>query len=706
MIGSDIGKVRQLAEAIADASDFSPLGPKLAALCTELVATVADKRFPGAAVPRLGRDGSLCVYVVAGSIGEWRRLSPVLKAFAGPTFTSFQGLPVPLPQGDPVADVLTAAMPAVTTVIYIPKETTIRLAAMRALVRAQETFSRVPMLQRAAPVPTSCLLSQFQDYLNGGRRGPAAEIMALLKSELRLDALNLQFLEVQFHAAFEDWPAIVGMPTFGNLCQSRKTPAVTNILLDALYHVYLSQFFEAEDSQGIFDRYENDVRPFAHSLLVSPAAIAFSPTRWRVLALEARLAPGRADLIRVSDAHRDALGWIANHIPPAPDNGAGQPQPIDRARSALAQVDVTESVTALAEVVKAISELSPEEIAALRQTGMFRQSLEAAEQTAECGLPTNWTEWLGLASQPRFTNALEIARHGMDEWPIGPETTDPTAVEIFLAALEASQADQLATERTAQALPYLVRWLRRDPEFPRPTMAKIYANLLTLFALGSTRATDTYESSLILVQALLKVGLDLKAYHGLINDVEEIAGSGLGVATAYWALEIVEEFLGAATPDERARRDFLHRMLSLIAPLSKRLSSLQFEAVALLASELDWSLDTMGTSPDKKGGDSLQSQLNGLRIAIYSLSESASRQAKAALEQVAPGVKVECNTDHVGTQKLRALAENAHVFVIVWQAAKHAATNYIRQHRGDRPLTYSKGKGFTSILKAIEEQIQ
>ena len=55
------------------------------------------------------------------------------------------------------------------------------------------------------------------------------------------------------------------------------------------------------------------------------------------------------------------------------------------------------------------------------------------------------------------------------------------------------------------------------------------------------------------------------------------------------------------------------------------------------------------------------------------------------------------------TEKLKALARNSDIVVITWLAATHAATNFINMHRGDKPIIYSKGKGFSSIIRAIEE---
>jgi hypothetical protein len=59
-----------------------------------------------------------------------------------------------------------------------------------------------------------------------------------------------------------------------------------------------------------------------------------------------------------------------------------------------------------------------------------------------------------------------------------------------------------------------------------------------------------------------------------------------------------------------------------------------------------------------------------------------------------------------GRVGLRALAENADIFVVTWLSAKHAATDFIREHRGGRPLLYAQGRGFSSILRAVEDHVR
>ena len=144
----------------------------------------------------------------------------------------------------------------------------------------------------------------------------------------------------------------------------------------------------------------------------------------------------------------------------------------------------------------------------------------------------------------------------------------------------------------------------------------------------------------MLVEALLAAGLDQKAYRDLIADIEEIAGDGFGVHMIYWVLELVESFMNAATPDAVARETFLHRVLARIVPIYGRLTRLQRVAIKLLSIELGWSLPVTATPVADLTDDGLAGRLVGLRIAIYSLTESSSRQAKAALEEITPSVTV------------------------------------------------------------------
>jgi hypothetical protein len=644
--------------------------------------------------------------VAAPTTLAWRRLKPVLLAFAGPTLTDFDGVPEPFDAADPVGARLMLAEPEVTAIMRLPMDDRLRIMALRAVLRARETLARAPELQRSAPVSTSWLLARFQDYLNVGRRDAASGIVERLRSELRLDALNIKFLEVQLLAAFEDWIGIATLPEFPSLCVARRTPAITAILLEALYQTHVAEPFDANNVTDTRTAFEESVRPFVQSMLVAAAPPSLRAGGWRLLGLEALSDPGRLDLLAILANRGPQLGWIANMLSspvPVALRIPTIPAPLDTAREALVQAEAIDSNDLLADAMAAMARLSPDELALLRETMPFRPIIQSTDDYANVAPPTSWIAWLERSSDPTFAKALDVARRGKDEWEIGAPEGDPLAVRALVAALEKVQGDEVAANRTTQALPYLVAWLQRDEEFPRAALSPVYCGLLTLFALSNARGVTIYGSSQVLIEAVLAAGLDQKGYRELIADVDEIAGDGFGTDMIYWLLELVESFMNAAAPDVSARETFLHRVLARIVPIYGRLTRLQRVVVAQLSTELGWSLPAIPVTSIAEADDGLENLLAGMRIAIYSLTKSSSRQAKVALEGISPAVTVDTNADHGGSERLRALAENSDLFVITWQSAKHAATDFIKLHRGSRPLIYSRGKGYSSILRAVEE---
>ena len=706
MIGTDLDAARTVLEDLTALRPCAGVTSDIAALCADVSQSVISETFPGALVPVIDSAGAMQIDVAASTMSDWRRLKPVLLAFAGPTLTGFDGLPESFATSDPVGARLQLAAPAVTAIMRLPGDDRARVAALRAVLRARDTLARAPELQRSAPVPTSWLLARFQDFLNVGRRDGATGILERLRSELRLDALNVKFLEVQLLAAFEDWKSIVALPEFPSLCVARRTPAITAILLEALYRTYIAGPFDNGDATGTRSSYTQGVQGFVQSMGITAPPPALGAGGWRLLGLEILDDPGRQDWRAALSDQAPDLGWIADLLPVQASIEPQQVEvaaPIDVARGALIQAGAVDSVDLLADAMAAMARLSPEELELLRETMPFRPIVQVTDNLASIAPPTSWVAWLDRAAEPAFADALEVARRGKDEWAIGASTADPVAVHTLVAALEKVQGDPLAAERTTQALPYLVAWLQRDKDFPCAALSPIYGELLTLFALGSARGATVYESSQVLVGALLAGGLDQKAYRDLIADTDEIAGVGFGVDMIYWVLELVENFMNSATPDADAREAFLHRILARIAPIIGRLTRLQRIAVTLLSRELGWELPISPTSDVAPTDDGLASRLAGMRITIYSLTESSSRQAKAALEEISSSVTVDINADHSGSARLRALAENSDLFVMTWLSAKHAATDFIRMHRGNRPLIYSQGKGFSSMLRAIED---
>ena len=92
MIGANPETAKRIASQLRVRSKAFTFPTGTEALCNQLLETVDSTTFPGALVPEQAADGEFLVVAIALP-SDWRRLCPVLRAFAGPTLTSFDGLP-------------------------------------------------------------------------------------------------------------------------------------------------------------------------------------------------------------------------------------------------------------------------------------------------------------------------------------------------------------------------------------------------------------------------------------------------------------------------------------------------------------------------------------------------------------------------------------------------------------------------------------
>lgn len=217
--------------AFADSAGWRALSSEAA----QLSETAGDVGFPGALLPALTASGDLVIYGAANSLAEWRKLQPLLLAFAGPTLTDFTGAPSPVDASGPVEGLIFAGGARVVAKLRpgtFPRGPEV---LVRALTRLRLMLAEAPDLAVARPEPTVRLLSAFQDALNGGDVEEAWRLHAILREELRLDAVNLTQLEMQILAVAEDWTAIRWHSRFESLVLFGPSPATAEILLEAIY---------------------------------------------------------------------------------------------------------------------------------------------------------------------------------------------------------------------------------------------------------------------------------------------------------------------------------------------------------------------------------------------------------------------------------------------------------------------------------------
>jgi len=688
MIGADAAGSALLVSGWKGAVGWQAVPAADAPALDRILVSASAPSFPGGILPWPRPGKRTIFYGVARRPEDWRRLRPLLVAFAGPTLTGFSGVPdCPKPKWG-AAEAFLAQAGFATVARLVPADDQ---QAQGIVTRALERLCLLVLGNAAAahrpPDATSRLLGRLAGALADGDRTAAEALHARLRDENRLDSLNLRYLHVEICAAFRDWIAIAEMPELVDLAVSPRPAAVTSALLEALYTVRVAP----AEANGVTEAALGSLAPLLRDLLAHPRP---------------PLGPGAARLAELAGDARDASDGATPdrpgaHVTAGPGVAAGSSA--DVALANLIAAARSGSLDALRAAVEAVDGLDATDRERLLSTAWARELWEETCWRAGCVVPPrNWVEWLDLLPRPGFTNSLAVARQAAAEWSVGQQVGDP-ATAAGLANRLLAAPEGVAAERLAEALPVVIGWLRRDPEFPRASLRPLYDAAWTLVVLGVRRGQGELEASAALFDGLLACGLPPNRYRELLQDALDLAGDP-GRRSAYWLLGLVESSIEHPSPDDEARREFWTAAILRVDRFRAQLSLLQRAALDRLAQALGITLEPRaGNEAETRTEDR---HLAGRRVAIYTLTESAGRQAAATLEALAPGVGVTVHADHVGTQTLRAAAEGADIFVLVTWSAKHAATDFIRRHRpSSKPLLYAPGRGATSILRALDEHL-
>lgn len=720
MIGNDITIGKTLVSGFRNVANISALSESKIAEFDELARSVIVSQFPGAILAWPRADDTTVYYAVVHNASEWRRLQPLLLAFAGPTLTSFTGRPESLDPEVAVEDYLMKGGWYLAVRLRPGDEPSVQSMAHRSLKRLIQTLEAATYVSKTAPLPTSRLISKFVNSLNGNDRQEAFRILEVLRTEMRVDALNLSFLEVQIHAHFGDWRSVFDMPSFASLIRTRRPPAVSSALLEALYQVYLAPIDDGQSLATVRERYEEAVRADARPLVRMPVPVSLGQGARRLYALEALSLHTRniaLELFVLENA--DAIGHeLTSALTKAGRTGQvdslqkapAHPDSIVEAKQALTLALEVDSLGTIKTALEKMHGLSPDQRKSLLDSEPFRSMWRALSSETQGALPTiGWLEWLKNAREPEFTNALGVARRGVAEWPV-EALQDSLHVEHLVESLTNFPEKSPGYDRLIDALPLLVAWVAKEIDFPRLGMKSVYEILLFHLVSSTRRGVEVLESATTLIRALLTVGVANNNYKNLLDDILELIGLGLGARSIDSVLEIVEETVACPSSNPEARKEFWYQVLARIEPMAAHLSAIQVASLMQLGRGLGWDSDTLqsvaaAVKDNGKPGDSdFATGLKGKSIGIYSLTEAAARQAEVLLKTLVPGIRITLSNEHVGSPKLKSMAIGTDILVLATASATHSATLFLQQHRPrNLPLLYARGRGCTSILRALEE---
>ena len=699
-----------------------------------ILGTLEDDLFPGGVIPHV-RSGEMHYYAVASSTEQWRQLVPLLRASIGSTITDFTGPRVPFDEDDPLAAILIDngyTRGASFTAGNDRRRGRYALAALARLRRLVDESQITPATQ---PRATGEVIRSFELSLAAYDRESAEEALHFLRSNLRLDAINLGFLTVALHATFQEWDHIRRLNNFQSLCWTRRTLRATSELAEAFYQTDILPIERASDPDQAFSVFRETILPEAGNLFNSCPPRVTPATGKAFLLAAATATPANRQLadrlkemtdewpegdIRFFNQLYD-FGFPAEENIPATTTLSfadfeaqiealrteqGTPT-LDRARAGIMAATQINRLYAFQTVVAYAQRLAPDEFDSLRAHPFngpaFETMLEGAGGQA---VPKNWAELIYSLESSAQAASQGFASTVSSEWKVNEVLGKEQDVHELVKAIE--KVPISAEGQLFDILPHMVQWLERDSSWPNSSLITLYRAIYDylMLQLSERWRREAVGTARELLDGMLELGVTESDYIRLLNDIGDVIPPEAGINSLEVLIELAELTASHATPSPDARQRLWSKIIASLYSVRALMTARELVLIHDLGQSFGMDMDeAFPTSSETIAEEIIPSSLDGKTVVIYSLTESVTQRASRLIHRLHPGVRVQVSHDQQGSPRLAQLARHADIFVVCWRSAAHAATEMIAKLRPTDSVTlYPEGKGSSSILRTIEEQ--
>lgn len=690
-------------------------------------------------------------YGLAFDERQWRSLGEDLTAFVGPTFTTFRGQRAVLDD----AETIDAAVYAITGGLAYkfrgePSAGGAR-AVWGALERLRGVWARRPSGSSARSWAVGRILREFHMALLAGSEDSARTQLEELRDHPQFDGLNWVYLNVQLLSAFGRSQEILRLPALGDLLRLRRPAAVTEAIIGAVYQQELRSFEDVGDSAGALVHFRSAVLPRYAGLYVGRDAMRSAAARKSFMLLAAAATPPQPDArdalleaggLAEEDAAYLALlaGLIPGNASPPPSDpfaearseamrgdydralllAAAAPPSAPRARllcECALELGTLRSLQLAHEAVRQLPDADRESFLRGRVNRELWERLQPASAEEPTGssadpLPGDLVEWLGhLDRHDGKRSSRELIRDGAVQWDVGAMLGRPDGAALLDARFRQGRS-QDAERVLRDCLPHVLAHLQRDPAWPNPALRGTYRLLAELLMVSTEGGLADFAVFNDLAEALLRLGMSRA------EEYAEVVGWGLDLwrehaspAILDWLADFLEMLTAFPCPVEERRRDACRVAVEGVQRFERRAGPEVRDVLRRLCADLGqaelYDLHFPATAPASEEEDDPMAALASMSVAIYTLTESAARQAQSILESRYPGVRVSLCHDRGASRRLVQLARQSDLFVVAVGSAKHAATECILSARPrDMATVRPNGKGSASILRAVRESLR
>jgi len=681
-------------------------------------------------LPRIEGE-KLWWYVFYHTKSQGRKVGTDLKAFFGCAFGDFSGRPYDLSRGDEFE----RRMERFFSGCYL-----LEVHDKQGFLTARDRLIRVwdsqPELHQVYKKSIGYLLRDFEIALRVGSDQDASALIEKIRDTAHLSAENLNYLRLKLLGRMSRWSEIVDDANFSHLVFINPPYKIREILITAFYEVHLREF-EDDGAVALAIAKMLEVKSQLGRLLIHLGGMS-SPSVLKVFLLRLAGSPEDAeqrdvrDLIeRVSPktSDRDYLEAIGRHItfPSLKtssdlktfvqnydfescyvlliDKDLILPEEVQYLIQSAWEIDTADVVS---RTVDRVSLLDPELLEEAFSVPFFEKKWELLQAKVQAPVgdvraPVSWEEWARMVNESDgfWRSAHEVAESISGDVNLSPYLNSAGRVDELRKELSLMDSEN---QKYALKLsfPHLLNFFLPDPATPDQCLSLLYHELVTILSLDDSLGVHDLSVLYELISALLCLGQKKRVLDYLDCFYEE----NFSVSNLNWALDTVDLLVQYGLGLEFVNRGLFVPVINLWnSPSLSKLGDEDKRCIEFLAEEL--SVATQLKVMEKKELSCKDTvTLSSSMIAIYTLTESAGERAKMLIEKIYSPKRVEVNTDKGGTEKLKALARNSDIFIMVTSSAKHAATKFIQNHRDrTKPLLYPAGKGSSSIISSLNTHL-
>lgn len=698
-------------------------------------------------LPRLVSKTRVDWYAFAFTPAQSRLLRQHLQSFIGPTYTSFDARLANLDLNDPVEKAIHEFVgnSVFRFTVLEGKNDKVRESIIMMRTLWEESPNKALEIVRSL----ESILKDFEMSLRYLDEKWTQQLLVELGEGGRLNAQNLLFLTVRYLGTYKKWLEVISIPEFQTMLSMPRPRLVTQVLIQAIYNVYLNSFEKDNNAKNAIEYFSKSLMPKFGNLFFSRAGMNAPEVSKSFMMLAASTDPPRTVLKEsilsdypVDSQDRTYLEKLSSFV--APQQHTIELNPFEQARSAYERRDYDQAFSCLLSCDRSTEAIEmmlvcAHEIRSLASTSHVLDALENADEQVRANvlkvriysqifneltsvsledfsisrarrIPESWVDWLSKLNESGvWPEAVDMAQKGVIEWRIVSATERETFCQLMVQLLMVER-DPDASRVLRNSLPFLLESFLPDG-FPHPEFQELYENLILLIAIDDCVATGELNALEELTGALLEIGLAGKHAAELMKTLTEVWQRIQSPRHFDWALNILDLIVTYPSMGEASVDKFVSSVLASASKMFRRLNKSQIILLGIcceylgkpdIFKEFDYDHPIKPDIFHDSFSVAVKEMLNGQTIAIYTLMEQVGSRIHKALTSLYPYSHIQLNHEYAGSKKLASLSRQAEIFVIAVQSAKHAATEYIISNRPPHKTTLvTKSRGCSGMLREI-----